>query len=140
MTHMHVETMLQLAGALQLLQTPAIVAGQRKLSWLDELQALTPLGRRFVYAIATGVFCYVTGSGVLTLFMAEEIAETRLGLALCVLQAVAWTARASQQFVSMAPVWPNQGRWLHFAMESVYSSLAMLYWVVCADLALATWS
>jgi hypothetical protein len=136
----HTETMIQLAGGLQLLQTPAILAGQRSLGWLAELQALTALGRRFVYAIAAGVFCYVTGSGILTLFMAKSIATSPLGFALCALQAVAWSVRASQQFVSMAPVWPKRGRWLHFAMEGVYSFLAILYWVVCVDLAIATWS
>lgn len=131
--------LLEVAGGLQLLQTPAIIAGQRSLGWVDELRALTPLGRRFVYAIAAGVFCYVTGSGILTLCFAATLASTDFGFALCALQALAWSLRAGQQLFGMGSVWPDRGRWLHVAMEVVYTSLALMYLTICGMLAAANW-
>ena len=136
---MIVADLLQLAGGLQLLQTPAIIAGQRSLGWTDELQVLTPLGRRFVYAIAAGVFCYVTGSGVLTVLFASELVSTNFGFGLCALQAIAWSARAGQQLFGMGSVWPKRGRWLHVAMKLVYTTLAFMYLAICVAVAATNW-
>jgi hypothetical protein len=132
---MSIETLVRTAGMLQLLQPAAIIAGQRNLGWLQELQTLTPLTRRFVYSIAVGVFFYVTGTGIITVVFADAIARSSLGAALCALQSLAWAARAGSQIFSLHPVWTGRGRWLDFGMCGVYSALTCLYtWISAAAL------
>lgn len=124
---MSIELLIRSAGVLQLLQTPAIIAGQRGLGWTRELQRLTPLGRNFVHSIAAGIYIYVTGGGIMTVTYARDIAQTKLGLALCALQALAWLVRAGFQWLCMHRSWGAQARWLHYAMLANYSTLAAVY-------------
>lgn len=120
------------AGALQLLQLPGMVIGQRLLGWRDDLAQLRPVNRRLVMAFGVGVFLYVVGSGLIAMREPRSFAESPLGVSLCLLQALAWSARAVQQRFSIGPVWPHASRWLHRALLAIYSTLAVSYAAVCA--------
>ena len=131
------ESLLQIAGALQLLQAPAIAVAHRSLGWSGELAALSPLGRRLVYTVSGGIFFYVTGTGLVSVLCAGELARTQLGFGFCLVQLVTWWFRAFRQMFALAPVWPASGRWLLHGMNGFYSVLALIYAAICLMIALA---
>jgi hypothetical protein len=131
------ETWLRLAGALQLTQLPLMSIAARKLGWQAELSRLSPVNQRLFGAIGVGIVVYVMGTGVLVLAFAHAMTTTELGKALCVVQAVAWTARISQQLFRIRMLIPREARPFSRVATAVYASLALLYDLVCAWLFLA---
>lgn len=118
------------AGALQLLQLPGMALGQRLLGWRRDLAGLDLVNRRLVTAMGIGIVLYVVGTGLIAIREAAAMTTTRLGVSLCLLQAVAWSARALQQRFVIGPAWPRGARWLHRALLVVYGGLALSYgWV-----------
>jgi hypothetical protein len=125
------------AGALQLLQLPLMSLASHKLGWNAELSRLSPVNRLLFQAIGRGIVIYVMGTGVIVLVQAEAMLATALGRSLCVLQAVAWCARLGSQLFGIRQLIPREARAFSRVATSVYASLAILYCVVCAWLALA---
>jgi hypothetical protein len=108
--------LLRVAAGLQLLQLPGMVVGQHYLGWRRDLLRLTPVNRRLVLALGVGIVLYVVGTALVTL---------------CVLQAVAWSARVLQQVLVVGPLWPTEVRWLHRSLTAIYSLLALGYGIIC---------
>ncbi|HYP86497.1 MAG TPA: hypothetical protein VEQ59_00050 [Polyangiaceae bacterium] len=127
----------KLAGALQLTQLPLMSLAARKLGWHTELSRLSPVNQRLFAAIGVGIVVYVMGSGVLVITYAHAVTTTELGKALCLLQAVAWTARVSQQWFRIRALIPHEARPFSRVATGVYASLALLYGLLCAWLFLA---
>jgi len=122
------EPLLRIAGGLQLLQLPGMIVAQRSLGWHAELDRLSLVNRRLVGAIAFGIISYVFGTALLNFLVTAEIVNSRLGVALCWLQALAWTLRAVLQFVWILPSWPpSAGRALGQLFSAIYSALALTY-------------
>lgn len=129
---MSIETCLRIAGALQLTQLPLMSIAARKLGWHAELARLSLANQRLFGAIGLGIVIYVMGSGVIVIAYAHAMATTELGAALCVLQAVAWTARISQQLFRIRRLIPKQAQPFSRLATAVYASLALLYGVAVA--------
>ncbi len=123
--------LLVLACALQFLQVPGMIIGQRVLAWGEDLSRLSPTSRRLVLALGVGIMLYVCGSGAIGLLYPRAIVTSDVGRALCVLQAVAWSVRALLQLFVIGPSWPLHGRWLGRSLAVVYSSLALSYSLIC---------
>ena len=70
------------------------------------------------------------GSACITFRYSHALAVSDLGHALCALQAIAWSARAAQQFLSLGPRWPSHVRWLHRSLSAIYTTLALTYVMV----------
>lgn len=121
------ELLLQTAGALQLLQLPVMRVAMRALGWSTDLTKLVPVNQRLVLALTVGVVLYVNGTGLLALLCPEELGQTQLGIWLCLLQTIAWGARAIQQLAVVAPQWPNRIKNLHWLITGIYSALALIY-------------
>jgi len=122
------ELVLRMAGGLQLLQLPGMIVAQRSLGWHAELERLSLVNRRLISAIALGIVAYVFGTALLNFFVTAEIVNSRLGVALCWLQAAAWSLRALLQLVWIVPCWPSSaGRPLGRLFSAIYSVLALLY-------------
>jgi len=122
---------LVLVCGLQFLQLPGMIIGQRVLGWGEDLSRLTPVSRRLVIALGAGIMMYVCGTGVIGLVFPRLTVTTEVGRALCVLQAVAWTLRASLQLFVIAPTWPQHALWLNRGLSTIYSALAVGYGLVC---------
>jgi hypothetical protein len=135
---MSLEACAVLAGALQLTQLPLMSLAARKLGWHAELSRLSLVNQRLFGAIGLGIVVYVMGSGVLVIAYAHAITTTELGRALCVLQAVAWTARVTQQLFRIRMLIPPPARPFSRLATGVYASLALLYGVLCAALFLGS--
>jgi len=131
---MSLETCARIAGALQLTQLPLMSMAARQLGWHAELSRLSPVNQRLFGAIGLGIVIYVMGSGVLVIAYAHALTTTELGRAFCVLQAVAWTARVTQQLCRVRMLIPRQARPFSRVATGVYASLALLYGVLCAEL------
>lgn len=121
------ETCVRIAGALQLTQLPLMRLAARKLGWNAELSRLSLVNQRLFGAIGLGIVVYVMGTGVLVLAYAEAMTTTPLGRALCVLQAVAWSTRVSQQLFRIRMLIPPEARPFSRLATAVYVSLASLY-------------
>jgi hypothetical protein len=134
---MSLETCLRIAGVLQLTQLPLMSIAARKLGWHAELSRLSRVNQRLFGAIGLGIVIYVMGTGVIVIAYAHAMTTTDLGVALCVLQAVAWTARVSQQLLRIRRLIPAEARPFSRIATAVYASLALLYGVVVAWLFLA---
>jgi hypothetical protein len=131
---MSLETWARIAGALQLTQLPLMSMAARKLGWHAELSRLSPVNQRLFGAIGLGIVVYVMGSGVLVITYAHAVTTTELGKALCLLQAVAWTARVTQQVFRVRMLVPHQARPFSRVATGVYASLALLYGLLCVEL------
>jgi len=123
--------LLVLVCGLQFLQLPGMLLGQRVLSWGDDLSRLTPVSRRLVIAMGAGIVVYVLGTGVIGILCPRAMTASEVGRALCVLQAVAWTLRASLQLLVIGKAWPDHARWLNRSLSTIYSALAVGYGVIC---------
>jgi hypothetical protein len=134
---MSLEICLRIAGALQLTQLPLMFIAARKLGWHAELRRLSPANQRLFNAIGMGIVIYVMGTGLIVIAYPHAITTTKLGSALCVLQAVAWTARVSQQLFRIRQLIPPEARPFSRIATSVYASLALLYGVIVAWLSFA---
>lgn len=123
--------LLVLLCGLQFLQVPGMIVGQRVLAWGEDLSRLTPVSRRLVIALGVGITIYVCGTGVIGILFPQAVIETEPGRALCVLQAVAWTVRASLQLIVIGPTWPCRALWLNRCLSTIYSALAVGYGIIC---------
>jgi hypothetical protein len=121
------EVCMRTAGTLQLLQLPLMVLAQRHLGWRDDLQRLAIVNRRLVLAMAAGIVLYVTGTGVIALLHPRDMLMTAPGVAICLLQAVAWTIRTAQQLVGILPAWPVRAAWLGRVVTLLYATLSLIY-------------
>lgn len=117
--------------SVQFLQVPGLIVGQRVLGWGEDLSRLTPVSRRLVIALGVGIMLYVCGTGVIGILFPLATTQTELGRALCVLQAVAWTVRASLQLLVIGPTWPGHALWLNRGLSTIYSALATGYLFIC---------
>jgi hypothetical protein len=124
---MSLETWLRIAGALQLTQLPLMSIAARKLGWHAELSRLSTVNQRLFGAIGLGIVIYVMGTGLIVIGYAPELTTTDLGKALCLLQAVAWTARVSQQLLRIRNLIPPRARPFSHIATGVYASLALIY-------------
>lgn len=134
---MSLELCAKLAGALQLTQLPLMSLAARKLGWHADLSRLSLVNQRLFGAIGVGIVIYVMGSGVLVLLHAHALTTTELGRALCLLQAVAWSARVTQQLLRIRRLIPREARPFSHVATGVYASLALLYGFLCLELFLA---
>jgi hypothetical protein len=124
---MTLELFVRLAGGLQLLQLPLMRLAGKKLGWGAELARLTPVNRRLFQAIGRGIVIYVMGTGVIVLVHAHALTHTPLGLSLCVLQAVAWSARLAAQVFGIGSLIPPPARAFSRVATGVYASLTLAY-------------
>lgn len=134
---MSLEAWLRIAGALQLTQLPLMSIAARKLGWHAELDRLSPVNQRLFGAIGLGIVIYVMGTGVIVIVHAHDLATTGLGVALCVLQAAAWTARVGQQLLRIRALIPPGARAFSRIATAVYASLALIYDLAAAWLLFA---
>ena len=121
------EALVRGAGALHLLQIPGMYLTRRILGIPSLLANSAPFQRRLTIAFGIGVISYVVGTGCINLCFTGSVIASDAGRALSLLQACAWSARAVQQRYSLGPCWPAGGRWLHLALSSLYSLLALCY-------------
>ena len=134
---MALELFLRFAGGLQLLQLPLMRLAGQKLVWDADLARLTPVNRLLFQAIGRGIVIYVMGTGVIVVFQAHALTHTSLGVSLCVLQALAWSARLAAQAFGIARLIPPSARGFSRIATGVYASLTLAYWTVCVCLFLA---
>ncbi|HET7546075.1 MAG TPA: hypothetical protein VFK05_39675 [Polyangiaceae bacterium] len=125
--------LLVLLSGLQFLQLPGMIVGQRVLAWRDDLSKLTPVSRRLVVALGIGIVVYVCGTGVIGLLYPRAAITSEVGRALCLLQAFAWTTRASLQLLVIGPTWPRHARWLNRSLSCIYSALALGFAIICGQ-------
>ena len=124
---MTLDLFMRLAGGLQLLQLPLMRLAGKKLDWGDELARLTPVNRRLFQAIGRGIVIYVMGTGVIVVVHAHAMTHTPLGVSLCVLQAVAWSARLGAQVFGIGALIPPRARSFSRIATGVYASLTLSY-------------
>ena len=92
------ETLIEIAGAIQIAIVLTMLWVPRVLDWRGLLAPLHPFMRRLLWVYAAFITFVNLGFGVLSLRHAGELATTPLGRGVCCFIAVYWLARLCVQF------------------------------------------